>query len=54
MRFLPTNCLHVAEANADPFPEMIVSDSRVFARNWKELLLLQQKFKMENKHVELF
>lgn len=37
IRFLPTNCLRVAEANADPFSEMIVSDSLVCAGYWKEL-----------------
>ena len=54
MRFLPTNCLHVSEANADPFPEMRVSDSLGFAGYWKELKLLQQRFKTENKPAELF
>lgn len=37
IRFLPTNCSHLAEVNADPFPEMIVCDSLVFAKNGKEL-----------------
>lgn len=37
IRFLPTNYLHVAEASADPFAEMIVSDSLAFAGYWKEL-----------------